>query len=791
MATSTIPSSVASYETTDLTRNLSWVQQAFLLTNESTTNPDIDSDGLMQRLFTTASYCYNDTSPGGNWAINPAPQFCRFADITMGGSQDRVNNGFSSPRTTMYTDKGFGEGRYYHEVYEANAQYVTMSFGVPAFNSLTAFFGNFYDARVGTLVRTGRLPGVVAKAAFLLGSLLALPFKPLILVGQIIRSALNIPSTSYAYFRPAMTIYWEAVTTIVNAITANLGIHQRELNPAQQLAYTDPNGSTTDTGPADSIAGDITALNKFLPNIYDDQAGTAGRFGYKGGIDVYAIGARAQALADAFNKKIQAALNTADSIQNLKANINAVINSQSTLTPQTVMSQSKALQNYYTGTFANFKPDAGATGPNWAPGQAPDSSGSSDDTFVESMASGTLPDPSKSGGDTATDKAGAGASPQSGSPAGVTVVSQNAQNDAKGSGIFASLAGWFENFVKGLSSDLSDGSQYVTFKVDYGGPIGESFGNSFRPSDIEEQINSKVSSARVAEYNMAGGNFSSGILGRALKGAIDMVGDATANLLQGVHLQGLAALAGAAYVDIPKMFDSSSTTMPSQSFTIHLRSWSGHKLALLQNVYIPLAMLLAAVMPRATGPASYNAPFVCQLFAQGRMQVRYGMVTSMTIQRGTGNIGFTKENLPLGVDVTFEVTDFSSVVYMPIVAASGFLDKLTMGVGQVTGALAGATINTLGGTANAQSGASTGETIAANLTAGMYSDDSLFSDYMAILGGLSFTDQIYPFRKWSIARDRAKLNYDSARSPYHWALMVNGSIPGRIMSSLVRGTDRP
>jgi len=446
-------------------------------------------------------------------------------------------------------------------------------------------------------------------------------------------------------------------------------------------------------------------------------------------------------------------------------------------------SQSQALQDYYSGTFAK---SPNGSGPGWPPGQQSTDGNSDTDTDVATIAGDIQPTPSTTGGQTTPP-----ATNDAISQADTSVNTQAGNNASQEPGVIASIANWFKSLMQGLTSDLQDGSQYVTFKVDYGGPIGESFGNSFRPSEIEEQINSKVSAARVAEYNFADGKLVGGLLGNIVSGAVNAVKDAATGVLSGIHLSGLAAFAGAAYVDIPRMFDSSNTTMPSQSFTMHLRSPYGHKLALLQNLYIPLAAILAGVMPRATGPASYNAPFCCQLFAQGRMQVRYGMITSLSIQRGTGNIGFTKEGLPLGIDVTFEVTDFSSVMYMPIVAASGFLDHATMAVGQVTGTTIGAIAGAAGANTNGVEGGKKGEDIAAYFTSGMYSDDSIFSDYMAILGGLSLQDQIYPFRKWSIARDRQVLNYDMAKSPYHWALMLNGSIPGRIISGLVRGTDRP
>lgn len=794
MAT-TVPASISNYTTSDQTRNISWVQQAFLLTNETATNPDYDNTDAVQRLFTTASFCYSDTAPGGNWAMNPAPQFCRFADVTMGGSQEMVAQGFSSNRTTLLTDKSFGEGRYYNEIIEGNAQYVTMRFGVPGYNSLTAFFGNFYNVDLGTLTRTGRMTNTLQQAlntgGYLAGSLLALPFRPLVWMSQVVKSSQNIPSTAYAYFRPAMTIYWEAVNTMVNSITANLGLHERDISAAQAMMYHDPNGPTFTQGNNSNIEADIAKLHKYLPDIYTAWS-SGGKAGQRGGIDVYALAARSQALAYAFNRKIQDALDASKDTADLRRNIQAAIGTASAPSRISVNSDSMtAAFKRYLGEEDNITAD-----PNGGGGPMAEGIGLNSDQKTPPPPS---QQPSTTGGTTASQTA----SPQAGStptdasqaaPADLSGGSSNASesaNNTASTSLSAVISKFYAKFLDGLVSDLQDGSQFVTLKVDYAGAIGESFGNSFKPSDVEEKINSQVSSNRVAEYDMAGGHLVGGILGKTLGAVGESINSVVSGALQGMNMQGLIALAGAAYVDIPKMYDSSSTSMPSQSFTIHLRSPYGHKLALLQNLYIPLAILLAGCLPRATGPASYNSPFVCQLFSRGRMQVRYGMVSSLSVQRGTGNIGFTKEGLPLGIDVTFEVTDFSSMLYMPIIAAAGFLDKTTLLGGQAIGAAAGAIAGALGADTSAAQGASKGTDIAANLTVGMYSDDSIFSDYMAILGGLSFQDQIYAFRKWSIARDTMTLNFKMAESPYHWALMVNGSLPGQVISSLVRGTDRP
>jgi hypothetical protein len=337
---------------------------------------------------------------------------------------------------------------------------------------------------------------------------------------------------------------------------------------------------------------------------------------------------------------------------------------------------------------------------------------------------------------------------------------------------------WWNSFKDSLKADLRDGSNFITFKVNYNGEIGESFSSTTKQSDVQQKINSMSSDARTAEYNMADGDFVGGAIGSLVGSIVGAASDVVSGLANGLHLSGLAALAGAAYIDIPELYDSSSTTLPSESYTIELRSWSGNRIALLQNIYFPLACLLAAAMPRSTGPASWNSPFICQLFSKGRMQIRNGIVTDLQVTRGTGNVGFSPEHrLPLSVNVTFTVKDLSSMMYAPVIATNGFLDNALLTAGEGIGALLG----------NAQAG----ENAASALTSASYSDQSVFSDYMAVLAALGWKDQIYPARKFAIARDRTVLNTEMFKSPSHMAGWFAGTLPGQMLSAVVQGTDRP
>lgn len=749
--------------------NLIWVRQAFML--NTIDNDDISDADYEVRIATTAAWKFVDTSLGGNWAINVIPGFTEYADVTMGGDR-KWNN--SPERTWRTVDDGYGIGRIYSEMFDDNMQTVTMSFGIKDFNSLTSFFGSFYSSRASQLVRTGRSTGAFFALGQITGALLSVPFMPLVAGSTLIKSIMNIPATKFSYFKPTMPLYWQAVNTILNGITANLGLHSRQLTPEQKKMYNDPlaaqvgvsSGSqvTATSGAVSDIEEEIKAMAKFLPGIY----------GEGGGIDVYAVAGRAQALADAHNAKLQEILDGAASVQDLQSKLTQALKgdgagSNLTRTKPQYTSLSAALQAYLTSGGGKASDSAGATGEeNMGYDASDDGVGPAAPAQGDTSGSATN---TNTGVTNALGGDGSSTPTPAANPAGANTPANNGPGR---------VSRWFQQFWDGLKSDLHDGSGYITFRTDYGGTIGESFSSSMRESDLAQKINSMSSESRMTSYNMAGGHLVGGLAGAAIDAVVSSVKDVVGGLLEGAQLSGVAALAGAAYVDIPKMYDSSNATLPSQSFTIELRSWSGHRLALLQNIYLPLACLLAGALPRSTGPQSYNGPFSCQLFARGRMQVRDGLITDMSITRGTGNVGWSPEGLPLGIDVTFTVTDFSSVMHMPIIAQTGFYDKAAMAVGQAIGEAVGG-----------EGGGEKGQQIAAATVSGMYSDDSLFSDYLAILAGLSWKDQLYPFRRWSIYRDKAALDWASFKSPYRTAGWVAGSLPGRLIQALVHGTDRP
>lgn len=120
---------------------------------------DLDDAELRNRFFSTASMKFNDTTPGGAFVINPAPQFTRTADIKS-KSLFNPNEEYKDTLNSFTINNNDSRlGRYYSEAIDDNQHTINLRFGVAQFNSLTTYFTGFYNSEAGRMARTGRTKG--------------------------------------------------------------------------------------------------------------------------------------------------------------------------------------------------------------------------------------------------------------------------------------------------------------------------------------------------------------------------------------------------------------------------------------------------------------------------------------------------------------------------------------------------------------------------------------------------------------------------------------------------------
>lgn len=211
-----------------------------------------------------------------------------------------------------------------------------------------------------------------------------------------------------------------------------------------------------------------------------------------------------------------------------------------------------------------------------------------------------------------------------------------------------------------------------------------------------------------------------------------------------LSISGIAALGGAAFVDIPKHWTGSNANMPRMNYTFSLVSPYGNKLSQLMFMYVPLCMILAAALPISTGKQSYTSPFLVEAYDRGRAQTRLGIIDSLSITRGTTHLGFNNAGNAMGIDVSFSIQDLSSIMHMPLI--QGFMPGN-----------------------------------------GLFDDDTVFTDYMAVLGSLTLNEQTYPVEKLRLRLTRTMSNLNTWFSSAHFAQWVGDLAPLQIIGAFYPG----
>lgn len=225
--------------------------------------------------------------------------------------------------------------------------------------------------------------------------------------------------------------------------------------------------------------------------------------------------------------------------------------------------------------------------------------------------------------------------------------------------------GFFSNLWSGLKTGALEGANFVGFRVEKNDQATDSFSNSTQDSVLQQRLNGEVQKSRDANLNEANGE---GLLANALKigKKISNAKAALDKLLGGDINSTIAYLAaGNGYFDLPKQWGGSAGISRSLSFTMKLRAKTGgDNVSIFQSIMVPLAMLMAAALPRATGDATYTSPFLVRAFCKGMYSIPAGIITSLSINRGASEFGWTLNRLPTVVDVNFTIEDLSPMIFL-------------------------------------------------------------------------------------------------------------------------------
>ena len=220
---------------------------------------------------------------------------------------------------------------------------------------------------------------------------------------------------------------------------------------------------------------------------------------------------------------------------------------------------------------------------------------------------------------------------------------------------------YWEQFTTVREGTITRGLEFLSFKIDADVNTSESFSNSTTTSTVSELLAGVADSIRDVY-------FTAGLHNRSeLSESLEELGlGVVTNITDPDTDVGRAAAEiffDGNRIVIPKLWADSEYSS-SHSFKLTLRTMYGDPYSIFQDIYVPLACILAGTLPRAVGLNAYTQPFYVRAYVDGMTSIPLGIIDNLTIERGSDHFGFNKDFLPLSLDVSFTIKDLSPNMIM-------------------------------------------------------------------------------------------------------------------------------
>lgn len=236
----------------------------------------------------------------------------------------------------------------------------------------------------------------------------------------------------------------------------------------------------------------------------------------------------------------------------------------------------------------------------------------------------------------------------------------------------------WSNFWSGITTGALEGGNFLGFRVDKV-EAAESFSNSTQESSLAGKLNSEVQAYRDRNTGEANGE---GLMAKARKWGAQAQSaiSAAKKLVSGGGLESAIAYmaAGNGYFDLPKQWGGSGGMSRSMTFSMKLRARTGgDNVSIYQSIMIPLACLLAAALPRATGDSTYTSPFIVRAFCKGMFAIPAGIISTLSVTRGSSEYGWSILKVPTTVDISFSIEDLSPMLFLSMGGDSVFMQAFS------------------------------------------------------------------------------------------------------------------
>ncbi|EJI5696451.1 hypothetical protein NFI00_000154 [Salmonella enterica] len=654
---------------------------------------------------------------GDNRHLNPLPQFSPATDPRYG--------------RFLKTREG-GMGTMYKELYDDNVTTLTLVAGVPQFAGLLSFLTNMFDPEAAIMANKGRTPS----AAFYIGQAAgAIAFWPMQLFSislQFLQFLSESPKNSFYTVKPAMGSYIMAANGVLNDFMVKLGYINPVL-PKTNLEQTDPlHGLKPDYDNSNVIQG----LDKLFPDCINDD----------GTIDLMRLVMRGtrkyryliNKLAEVDNEAIRTADQKHERLKQLveqtQFNGNVISGNPTSEYVEREM-----------GTVGKYRENEGAFTETESSYLNANAAENPDNSSIGATTTGT-----EDGGTTSlqaminkissqsygTNPAEPPIKPQPASP------SASQQAAAGTDGYYrddVDNRSWLGNIGDLIQTALYGGLDAVTFRVENGGSVTDTFSSSMTKSPLADKFNSMVKATNDFKFDLAGGQTGIGIIDSVIQRVTEFGQGALAGTVVGnIPL----ALANNAYIKVPDHWESSSVNLHRETFTITSRCNYAHPYEQITKIWILMALVLPLVAGFSTGGSSYTSPFMVRAFSKSKTFIRTGMIESARFTLGEGDRGWTRDRKPLNLRIDLEIVDLDPMVSVPIKRGMTLLDM----------------------------------TNPAAALKRMMSDDTAYNNYLARLTGMDYLDTVLKYSRLNRMLTTASLDMKQSFRAANIASKVTDSL---------------
>lgn len=223
--------------------------------------------------------------------------------------------------------------------------------------------------------------------------------------------------------------------------------------------------------------------------------------------------------------------------------------------------------------------------------------------------------------------------------------------------------GIFQRFASGFKDGLGGSSNWIGFRIEKSADASESINSDIGESEVGVSLNSVITSQRNLMFKIQGGK-PGDILPNWVGDAFGFMKDIATNTIASAGGTNMIQMAsGNGFFDIPHEWKNSSFSK-NQNFKIQLRARYGDPVSILQGLYLPFALIMAASSPRAIASNMYTSPFLVQAYCKGLFSIPLGLIKNVNISRGGPEFGWNRIGLPLSLDLDIQIQDLTPTMFI-------------------------------------------------------------------------------------------------------------------------------